>query len=113
MTATSFRQDGALKHLLQLLWQAGWDNTIFSLELRDDGSLSPWLSGFQVTRAGLVLGAEQVPDGGFGTVVVKVEAQERPGACVIEERFTTLEIWHNQEFMQHIATLIEKLHLSG
>ena len=113
MTATSFRQDGTLKHLLNLLWQAGWDNTIFSLEPDADGSLPAGLSGFQVTRAGLVLGAEQVPDDGFGTVVVKVESWDMPTTGVIEERFTTLEIWHNQQFMQHIATLIEKLHLSG
>ncbi len=113
MTATIFRQDGTLKHLLNLLWQAGWDNTIFSLEPDADGSLAAGPCGFQVMRSGFVLGAEQIADGGMGTVVVKVRSQVEAGDEVAEERFTSLEILQGKDVLQRIKSMIRELQSLG
>lgn len=113
MAKKDFGRDAALRQLLRLLWDEGWDNTIFMLEARDDGSLSPWLIGFQVSRAGIVLGAEQIADGGAGSVVVKAESQDQPGLRVMEERFTCLEILLNRRIIPRVVSLLEKLQPSG
>lgn len=105
--------DVALKQLLGVLWQDGWDNTIFSLGIRDDGSLESGLRGFLVSRNGVELGAEWVPDGGPGAIAVKLRLKEAPASEFLEEHFACLEIWDRREVLRRTEKLLDDLHNQG